>query len=102
MRSDAQNLRVISEAIDRHKETCPAKLLAVLMNPFEVDRLGWDEIKGIPIKPDDKISTGRFRLACDGVHDRLERSAQKQAPDEVSTDIPEHDTELDPAEPAFI
>ena len=34
------------------------------MNPFEVERLGWEEIRGLPIVPDSAISTGRFRIVC--------------------------------------
>jgi len=36
------------------------------MNPFEVERLGWDDIMGIPIVGDLQIGTGRFRLVCAG------------------------------------
>jgi hypothetical protein len=34
------------------------------MNPFEVERLGWDEIRGLPVVPDVEIGTGRFRIVC--------------------------------------
>lgn len=34
------------------------------MNPFEVERLGWDEFMGLPITPDPSLSTGRFRIVC--------------------------------------
>lgn len=34
------------------------------MNPFEVERLGWDEIRGLPVVPDPAIGTGRFRIVC--------------------------------------
>ena len=34
------------------------------MNPFEVERLGWDQIRGLPIIPDGEIGTGRFRIVC--------------------------------------
>jgi hypothetical protein len=34
------------------------------MNPFEVERLGWDHIRGLPVVPDDQIGTGRFRIVC--------------------------------------
>lgn len=104
--SEAENLKVIAEAIDQHKENCPGKLLAVLMNPFEVARLDWDEIKGVPIKPDEKIGTGRFRLACDGIHDNFSSSAEKQAPDSVEKVIPIPEPvkvpELDPVEPTLV
>ena len=34
------------------------------MNPFEVERLGWDTIRGLPIVGDSEIGTGRFRVVC--------------------------------------
>ena len=34
------------------------------MNPFEVERLGWDQIRGLPVVPDTEIGTGRFRIVC--------------------------------------
>ncbi len=34
------------------------------MNPFEVDRLGWDSIRGLPIEADPAIGTGSFRIVC--------------------------------------
>jgi len=34
------------------------------MNPFEVERLGWDSIRGLPIVGDSEIGTGRFRVVC--------------------------------------
>jgi len=35
------------------------------MNPYEVERLGWDEIRGIPVVSDGKIGTGRFEVRCE-------------------------------------
>ena len=34
------------------------------MNPFEIDRLGWEEIRGLPLVPDDEMGTGRFKIVC--------------------------------------
>ena len=34
------------------------------MNPFEVERLGWEEIRGLPVVSDPAIGTGRFRIVC--------------------------------------
>jgi hypothetical protein len=36
----------------------------VRMNPFEIERLGWDHIRGLPLVPDAEIGTGRFRIVC--------------------------------------
>ena len=36
------------------------------MNPFEVERLGWDTIRGLPIRSDPELGTGAFRVVCGG------------------------------------
>ena len=62
--SEARNLEAISKAIDAHNQGCEWPAVAVEMNPFEVERLGWDTIRGLPIRPNASISTGRFRVVC--------------------------------------
>ena len=62
--SEAKNLEAISRAIDQHNRNCPFPAAEVRMNPFEVDRLGWEQIRGIPIVADPEIGTGRFRIIC--------------------------------------
>jgi predicted NUDIX family NTP pyrophosphohydrolase len=42
--AEAKNLEAISKAIDHHNATCEWPAVAVEMNPFEVDRLGWFRI----------------------------------------------------------
>ena len=62
--AEAKNLEVISKAIDHHNETCEWPAVAVEMNPFEVERLGWDDIRGLPIRPNPELGTGSFRVVC--------------------------------------
>jgi hypothetical protein len=62
--SEAKNLEAISKAIDHHNATCPFPAVAVAMNPFEVERLGWDTIRGLPVRSDPAIGTGAFRIVC--------------------------------------
>lgn len=64
--SEAKNLEAIAKAIDKHNAECEYPALEVRMNPFEVERLGWDEIRGLPIVGDPGIATGRFRIVCSG------------------------------------
>ena len=61
---EAKNLEAISQAIDQHNANCPFPAAEVRMNPFEVERLGWEEIRGLPVVPDSEIGTGRFRIVC--------------------------------------
>ena len=66
MSSEAKNLEAISKAIDQHNANCPFPAIAVVMNPFEVERLGWDSIRGLPIRSDPAVGTGAFRIVCGG------------------------------------
>src|SRR6201999_1171636 len=61
---EAKNLEAISKAIDQHNANCPFPAAEVRMNPFEVERLGWETIRGLPVVPDGEIGTGRFRIVC--------------------------------------
>jgi hypothetical protein len=62
--AEAKNLEAISKAIDQHNSNCPFPAAEVRMNPFEVERLGWEEIRGLPVVGDPAIGTGRFRIVC--------------------------------------
>jgi hypothetical protein len=62
--SEAKNLEAISRAIDQHNRNCPFPASEVRMNPFEVERLGWEQIRGLPIVPDPNQGTGSFRIVC--------------------------------------
>ena len=64
MSSEAKNLEAISKAIDQHNVSCEWPAVAILMNPFEVERLGWESIRGLPIRPDANLGTGSFRILC--------------------------------------
>src|ERR1044072_2483390 len=61
---EAKNLEAISKAIDQHNSNCPFPAAEVRMNPFEIERLGWDQIRGLPLVPDSELGTGRFRIVC--------------------------------------
>jgi hypothetical protein len=62
--AEAKNLEAISKAIDRHNANCPYPAAEVRMNPFEAERLGWEQIRGLPVVPDPELGTGRFRIVC--------------------------------------
>ena len=87
---EAKNLEVISNAIDHHNTTCEWPAVAVEMNPFEVDRLGWDSIRGLEIRPNPDLGTGSFRIVCareDGLpaeEETVEAVADQTVPAELT------------------
>jgi hypothetical protein len=64
MSAEGKNLEAISKAIDQHNATCEWPAVAIEMNPFEVERLGWDTIRGLPVRGNPELGTGRFHVVC--------------------------------------
>ncbi len=62
--SEGKNLEAISRAIDQHDRNCEYPAVAIAMNPFEVERLGWETIRGLPIQGDPNLGTGSFNVIC--------------------------------------
>ncbi|MBN1527815.1 MAG: hypothetical protein JW895_02070 [Thermoleophilaceae bacterium] len=62
--AEVKNLEAISKAIDQHNEGCEWPAVAIEMNPFEVERLGWDSIRGLPVRANPELGTGAFRVVC--------------------------------------
>jgi hypothetical protein len=83
---EAKNLEAISKAIDQHNSNCPFPAAEVRMNPYEVERLGWEEIRGLPVIGDPAIGTGRFRIVCsrDTGGEELEETEAIGTPIEVT------------------
>ena len=79
MSSEAKNLEAIAKAIDQHNATCPWPASEVRMNPYEVERLGWDDIRGLPVVADPEIGTGRFRIVCSREGEDFEEIEETEA-----------------------
>jgi hypothetical protein len=88
--AEAKNLEAISKAIDQHNTSCPWPASEVRMSPFEVERLGWEEIRGLPIVADPNLGTGRFKIVCsrDGEGEGIEETEAIGTPLEVGVDQP--------------
>ena len=90
MSSEAKNLEVIVKAIDQHDSSCEWPAVAVAMNPYEVERLGWDTIRGLPIRSDPNLGTGRFNVICgrDEVGEEEEESVEAVSTEYVTIGAP--------------
>ncbi len=86
MGAEAKNLEAISKAIDQHNASCPWPAAEVRLNPFEAERLGWEEIRGLPVIADPALGTGRFRIVCsrDGEGEGVEETEAIGTPAEIA------------------
>ena len=67
---EAKNFEAIHKAKADHTARCPFPPHTLRMNPFEIERMQWEEgdtIAGLVLEADGKIGTGAFRLVCDGM-----------------------------------
>ena len=87
-RAEAKNFEAIVKAKEAHNRSCPFPPHTVKMNPFEIERMAWDEgdtIAGLVLEGDGAIGTGAFRLVCDGMEPPeldIEEEAVIEAPAE--------------------
>jgi hypothetical protein len=68
--AEGKNFEAIVKAKADHNKHCPFPPHTVRMNPFEIERMQWEEgdtIAGLVLESDPKIGTGAFRLVCDGM-----------------------------------
>jgi hypothetical protein len=86
--AEGKNLEAISKAIDQHNANCPFPAAEVRMNPFEIERLGWDQIRGLPLLPDPELGTGRFRIVCSRDLDGEELEEVEAIGQVVETSVP--------------
>lgn len=87
MRADAKNLEAISRAIDQHNASCPWPASEIRMNPFEVERLGWDQVRGLPVTGDPSVGTGRFVVVCSRDGDSEGVESEEEVVDAVGAAI---------------
>ena len=70
MSAEGKNFEAIVKAKADHNKQCPFPPHTVRMNPFEIERMQWEEgdtIAGLVLEGDAKVGTGAFRLVCDGM-----------------------------------
>ncbi len=90
--AEGKNFGAIVKAKEQHNKDCPFPPHTVRMNPFEIERMQWEEgdtIAGLLLEGDGRVGTGSFRLICDGME-----------PPEL--DIEETEAISGPAEPLVV
>ncbi len=68
--AEGKNFEAITKGKEQHNKNCPFPPHTVRMNPFEIERMQWEEgdtIAGLLLEGDGKVGTGSFRLICDGM-----------------------------------
>lgn len=70
MNASAKNMEAVVKAKEDHNQNCPwgGAAVRVLLHPFEIDRMGWEEgdvIAGLTLIGDNSMSTGALRIECD-------------------------------------
>jgi len=86
--AEAKNLEAISKAIDHHNASCEWPAVAVELSPFEVERLGWDQIRGLPVRANPELGTGRFRIVCAREEGELDEVVEAIAEEETAPVLP--------------
>ena len=57
-------LNRIRAAWEQHAAECPQAPKAILMHPGNYELIGWDEVLGLPVLPDERLDPKRFRIVC--------------------------------------
>lgn len=63
---EVRNLAAIRHALDHHNKTCPVPATAILLHPTDHGLLGWDDLWGLPVLPDERVPVRRIRIDCGG------------------------------------
>ena len=46
-------------ALEHHNKECPGRANAILLNPVDHALMGWDELWGLPVLPDERVPIKR-------------------------------------------
>jgi hypothetical protein len=57
-------LEHIQAAWEQHAAECDRPPKAILFNPGNHGLVGWDEVFGLPVLPDERVEPKRFLLVC--------------------------------------
>jgi hypothetical protein len=61
---EGELLEAVRAAFEKHDRDCDQRAYLVLLNPANYELLGWDEVFGLPVLPDDRVEPMRARVVC--------------------------------------
>jgi hypothetical protein len=64
MELEIEMLEYIRDAYEAHAAECEQVPKAILFHPGNHGLIGWDEVLGLPVLPDERVTPKRFRLLC--------------------------------------
>ncbi|MEK6251641.1 MAG: hypothetical protein AABM43_06825 [Actinomycetota bacterium] len=64
MEIEIEMLLNIRSALADHDENCDSEAKAILMNPGNFDLIGWVEVLGLPVLPDERVEPKMARVLC--------------------------------------
>lgn len=86
---ETEMLAFIETGLAQHDRVCPMPATAILLHPGNYELCGWNELWGIPVKPDDRVEPKRFEIECAGsalgIEDAIEEFLEVEAPQEPVT-----------------
>jgi hypothetical protein len=79
-----KNVARMRRALEHHNIKCPLPADSFSLNPIDFDLLGYTNLWGVPVEPDDSVATRSFRLECEGsasaIEDALEEWTAEESP----------------------
>lgn len=64
METEIDILTAVRAALVDHDQRCDAPAKAVLLNRGNFELIGWDEVLGLPVLPDDRVAPMRVHVLC--------------------------------------
>lgn len=69
---EVKNLIQIRVGLDRHNKRCLAPARAIVLNPIDHQLMGFNNLWGVPVIPDESVPVKRVQIDCEGSAERIE------------------------------
>ena len=64
-RFEFANVQALRSALDGHNSWCPVPARAILLNPVDHALLGFDDLWGVAVIPDERVRVKGIQLDCE-------------------------------------